>query len=153
MLVASAGNGDEAGWRPQIGLQGFASRSPRDVRVLIVEDEWLISTEIEAALRDAGYLVIGVAGSAEAAFDMAAQEEPHIATMDIRLGGGQDGVDVAKSLYQQFGVRSLFISAHANHDSMRRAETARPLGWLPKPFMERQLLRALETALKDAAEE
>jgi two-component system, response regulator PdtaR len=119
---------------------------PGSVRVLVVEDEWLISIEIEAALLDAGYVVVGVAGDADEAVAMAARLKPDMATMDIRLDGDRSGIDAAHELYQRFGLRCLFISANSAPDLRKRADSARPLGWLTKPFMSGELVQAIDAA-------
>lgn len=126
---------------------GTPGASPRTIRVLVVEDDWLISLEIEAALLDAGYSVVGVAGDADEAVAMAARFQPDMATMDIRLGGNRSGIDAAHELYRRFGVRCLFVSAHSAPDLRQQAEAARPLGWLTKPFMSGDLVQSVEAAV------
>jgi DNA-binding NarL/FixJ family response regulator len=117
------------------------------VSVLIVEDEWLISMEIEAALSDAGYVVVGTAVSAEEAVSLAIARRPDLVLMDIRLEGLRDGVEAAGEIHERLGTRCIFISANADPATRRRAETARPLGWLPKPFSSRQLVEAVANAV------
>ena len=66
--------------------------------------------------------------------------------MDIHLANGDDGVDAALALAGKCGVRSLFVTAHTDDATRLRAEPARPLGWLVKPFR----LAALTSAITDA---
>jgi DNA-binding response OmpR family regulator len=66
--------------------------------ILIVEDDYLVSVQAEAALTDAGFDVVGVANSAEAARELARTGKPDLVVMDIRLAGDRDGVDIAKEL-------------------------------------------------------
>src|SRR5262249_42871937 len=58
---------------------------PVEARILVVEDDFLVAMEIEAALVDAGFDIVGVVASAEEAVDLAASERPALVVMDIRL--------------------------------------------------------------------
>jgi CheY-like chemotaxis protein len=117
----------------------------QNLSVLVVEDEWIVSTEIEAALEEGGYDCVGVAATAREALALAGSARPQLVLMDIRLRGNDDGVEVAKELRTRFGLRCLFISAHADAATRQRAASAEPLGWLPKPFSTAQLLQMLAT--------
>lgn len=112
-------------------------------RVLIVEDNWLVAVEMEAALEDAGYEVVGVAVSAEEAVQTCNAKHPDLVLMDIRLLGPRDGVDAAIEIRDRFGIGSIFVSAHDDGDVRARAEAARPLGWIVKPVTSSELIRSL----------
>lgn len=116
-------------------------------RVLVVEDDYFIAMEIEGALRDAGFQVVGIAATACEAEAMARNTAPHMAIMDIRLAGRRDGVQAATELYNKLGIRSLFSTAHGDAEMRRRAAAARPLGWLAKPFSPTLLIDAVKAAL------
>lgn len=96
-------------------------------RVLVVEDDHFIGLDIEAALRDAGYDVVAIATTAEEAAEMARVLRPDMALMDIRLVSRRDGVDAAIEIYTEFGIRSLFATAHEDAEMRRRAAAAQPL--------------------------
>lgn len=123
-----------------------ADAQPDGLRVMVVEDEWLVSMEIEAALEAGGYHCVGVADSAEEAIELARTSSPHLVLMDIRLKGEKDGIYAAGELNQRLGIRCLFVSAHADGGTKERASESNPLGWLPKPFSAPQLLQAIEAA-------
>jgi two-component system, response regulator PdtaR len=113
---------------------GSQTQAAKPDRVLIVEDDLLIATQIEAALTDAGFDVIAVVTTGEEALDTAASEPPDLAVVDIRLAGDRDGVDTALELFRAHGIRCIFASAHSDQDARRRADPAAPLGWLQKPY-------------------
>ena len=121
---------------------------PSNLRVLIVEDEWLVAMEIEAAMLDAGYTVVGIAASAKEAISLAEETSPHVATMDVRLNGRRDGVDTALELRKRFGLRCLFVSAFSDAELKSRAEAANPLGWLQKPIAATDVVLALREAVR-----
>jgi DNA-binding NarL/FixJ family response regulator len=116
---------------------------PGDLRILIVEDEFLIALELENRLLDAGYKVVGIAVTATEAVAMARAEQPDLAIMDIRLAGRTDGVEAAIELFGTFGVRSVFASAHADAETRKRAAPARPIGWVQKPYSAEALIRLI----------
>jgi DNA-binding NarL/FixJ family response regulator len=115
-------------------------------RILIVEDDYLVALSNEMALTEAGFDVIGVVDSGEAALMEVAKTAPDLVLMDIRLAGDMDGIETALALRAQ-GVRSLFASANSDPGTVTRGETAQPLGWLRKPFSDHVLIAAIEAAL------
>jgi DNA-binding NarL/FixJ family response regulator len=129
----------------------FADGSPANAtpaRILLVEDEFLIAMSIEGDLRDGGYDVVGIAHSAEDAVAMAKAERPDMVLMDIRLVGKRDGIDAALEIYQTTGIRCIFATAHGDAETVARAASAAPLGWLHKPYGRDSLLSAVDGCLK-----
>jgi two-component system, response regulator PdtaR len=118
-------------------------------RILIVEDDYLASGEMEVELTGAGFEVVGVATSAQEAVALAVAERPHLVIMDIRLEGAVDGVAAAIEIFEACGIRSLFASAHHDQETQRRAESCSPLGWLAKPYMMSALVEAVRSALRE----
>jgi DNA-binding NarL/FixJ family response regulator len=126
---------------------GNARQEQISPKILIVEDEHLIAFEMESTLVDAGFAIAGIAVSAGEAISLARSTKPDLVIMDIRLAGVRDGVDAALELFREDGIRCVFASAHQDHNTRSRAEPARPLGWLAKPYQPDALVRAVRTAL------
>lgn len=116
-------------------------------RLLIVDDDWLISLQLKQLLTTAGYEIVGTASDAATAVTLAEQERPDLVLMDIRLQGPVDGVEAAREIIDRFAIQSLFVSAHTDQGTITRTLAARPRGWLPKPFTDAELLQAVRTAL------
>jgi DNA-binding NarL/FixJ family response regulator len=121
-------------------------------RILVVEDDYLVGMEIEAGLSEAGYEVIGVAATAEEALSLAESGRPLLAIMDIRLAGARDGVDAALEIHRRLGIRPVFASAHVDAEVRARAEGARPLAWIAKPYRVSTLVQAVRKALAEIEE-
>jgi len=119
------------------------------IPILIVEDEFLVGIEAEAALNEAGFEVVGIAASAENAIAMAASLRPSVVVMDIRLAGERDGVDAALELFRDYGIRCLFATAHQDETVRKRASPALPLGWLNKPYTGASLVKSVRQAALD----
>ncbi len=133
--------------------QGESAGSSRQVAttgpILIVEDDFLVSLEIEAALAEAGFEIAGVAVSAEEAIELALEKVPILVIMDIRLAGKRDGVDAALELFRKQGIRCIFATAYHDPATRGRAEPAAPLAWLPKPYTMLSLVAAVRRGLAE----
>ena len=119
-------------------------------RILIVEDNQFVARQCQRALTDAGCEVVDVVTSADEAVRVALERRPQLVLMDIYLPGKRDGVDAAIEIFERCGIRSIFASAPADAVVKARAEIARPLAWLPKPFSDRKLLATVESAIVNA---
>jgi DNA-binding NarL/FixJ family response regulator len=118
-------------------------------RILIVEDDFFVALDLEAGLINAGMTVVGPARTAEEAVALARAEKPSLAVMDIRLASTRDGIDAALDLYRDFGIRSIFASAHADATFRKRAEPASPLGWLQKPYTVDAVVNSVRQAIAE----
>lgn len=112
-------------------------------RILIVEDDYLVSSELKHSLSEAGYEVVAVAISAGEAIELAHVHEPDLIIMDIRLQGNRDGIDAAVEIFTRFGIRSIFATAHADAQTIERARPAFPFGWIQKPFSVKSLIKLI----------
>ncbi len=117
-------------------------------RILIVEDDFLVASDMEAALTEAGFELAGMASSAEQALELAKAERPALAVMDIRLAGKRDGIDAALELFRTLGIRCVFATAHYDEVTKARAEPAQPLAWVPKPYAMASLVDTVRAALQ-----
>jgi DNA-binding NarL/FixJ family response regulator len=119
--------------------------------ILVVEDDFLVAMQVEAALDDAGFALVGSAASAEEAIQMVERQRPVLVLMDIRLAGKMDGVDGALALFRKHGIRCVFATAHHDLEVRQRAAPAQPLGWLQKPYTMPAMVAAVRHALEDLA--
>ncbi len=80
---------------------------------------------------------------------MAGSQGPDLAVMDIRLADRTDGVEAAIELFSTLGIRSIFVSAHADVETRKRAAPASPVGWLQKPYPAEALIRLIRAHLSE----
>jgi CheY-like chemotaxis protein len=116
-------------------------------RILVVEDDALVASYIRDVLEESGFAVLGIASSGPEALALIGAEPPHLALVDIRLAGPIDGIEVACEMRRRFGVPAIFLSGVDDPATMERAKTARPLGFLQKPFRPSQVYNAIASAL------
>lgn len=126
---------------------GKGSGAAFGARVLVVEDDHLVSIDIEHTLTEAGFMVVGIAASAAQALTLARAEQPALALMDIRLLGQRDGIDAAIDIFNETGIRCIFATAHSDAATRARAQAARPLGWISKPYAPGALVQTVRDAL------
>jgi PAS domain S-box-containing protein len=117
------------------------------IKVLIVEDEIITALGIQKQLEHLGYAVPAVARSGEEAITATGAIQPDLILMDIRLKGEMDGVDAAKKIRDQFDIPIVFLTAHADAQTVQRAKVAEPSGYILKPHSEDELRSAIEVAL------
>lgn len=113
------------------------SRSSRG-RVLVVEDEWLIATEVEQELHEAGFSIVGPVGSVERALEAIEAGRIDAAVLDVRLQS-EDSYPVAERL-QERHIPFLFITGYSSGDI---ADRYRRHACLQKPFSSQGLLDAV----------
>ena len=128
---------------------GVSKRPEAADRILIAEDDFLVASQMEAALAQAGFEVIGIASSADQALDLAAAERPALVVMDVRLNGTRDGIDAALELFATHGIRCVFATAHQTAETRTRAQPANPLRWLAKPYTMLSLVDTVRRALQE----
>jgi DNA-binding NarL/FixJ family response regulator len=115
--------------------------------ILIVEDEPLIAEDIAGSLDEYGFEVAGIACDASTAIEMVSAYRPDAVLLDINLGSGPDGVEVAHFIRAQHDVPFVFLTSHSDKQTLERAKHTFPAGYLLKPFDGNELMASLEIAL------
>ncbi|HKI98411.1 MAG TPA: PAS domain S-box protein [bacterium] len=116
-------------------------------RIMILEDEAIVAMELEERLTALGYRVAGPVASFDEALGLGQEHPPDLLLADIRIDGCADGIEVACAFRDRFRVPTVFLSAHADATTVRRALNSAPFGYLTKPFREQELHATIEAAL------
>lgn len=116
------------------------------MRIMVVEDDALIALDMVSLLEDLGHEVIAEAADALTAWELAEDDKPDVALVDIRLARNTDGGQLALKLYDQLGIRSLFVSGSITDDFRSAMAGINPIGFLGKPVTHRTLSEALSDA-------
>jgi CheY-like chemotaxis protein len=116
-------------------------------RIMVVEDEALVALDLTAKLRQLDYEVPGGAFSGEEAVQQAQVLQPDLVLMDIRLAGQMDGVEAARQIHRSLNIPIVFLTAYSDDPTLERAKSAEPMGYLIKPFEQRELYTTVEMAL------
>ncbi len=119
---------------PAADRYGAGEAAERPLKILIVEDEDALACGLKELLADLGHDVVGTVDSGHEAVRTAAERQPDLVLMDIRLTGGTDGIEAAIDIRNRLGIPSIFMSAYSDRSTKQRALEARPYDWLEKPF-------------------
>jgi PAS domain S-box-containing protein len=115
--------------------------------VLIVEDEGLIALDLKSRLQKAGYVVPAIADDADSALESAERLKPSIILMDIRIQGSLDGIETADLIRKRLRLPVIFVTAHADSETLQRARITGPFGYIVKPFHNIDFRAQIEVAL------
>ena len=122
------------------------------VRILIVEDELIVAEDIRNLLSSLGYEVIGIAAGFEEADRMISLRVPDLALIDIKIPGEKDGIELAEHIRYPYHLAILFLTSHAEKETVERAKKVHPDGYLLKPFKKKDLFTAIEIAMSNFLE-
>ncbi len=115
--------------------------------ILIVEDEALVAAMIKEALCGSKFAVRAVAFDKASAEKYLSSESIDAALLDINLEGNFEGIDLGRQIRDLHHIPFLYITAHADDQTLQNAKLTQPSGYIIKPFTERDLLAGLEIAL------
>ena len=133
---------------PSLNTETHRGRRPPKGRVLVVEDDVPLSAVVEDVLTYEGYAVVGTARSADEAISMAVDHGPDLVLMDVRLLGNSDGIAAAGQILERTGIRCLMATGQTDAKTKARAALVQPLGWLPKPYGNEEVVQAVADALR-----
>jgi len=116
-------------------------------RILVVDDEAIITMLLEERLTAMGYSVVGMAASGEEAVEKTRRLTPDLVLMDIVMPGKLNGIDAARIVTEDLDIPVVFVTSYADDTIIRTAKSVRPYGYIVKPFNELELKAAIEVAL------
>lgn len=119
----------------------------KPVSIVVVEDEKLIARGIEKRLKMMGYEVAALAHSGEEGIQKVRENHPDLVLMDINLGSGIDGIEAADVIRKEMHYPVVFLTAHSDAATIRRARLTEPFGYVLKPYDEKELQTAIEIGL------
>ena len=124
-------------------------------KILVVDDEAIITMQLEERLHAMGYTVIGMAASGEDAIEKARRLSPDLILMDIVMPGKLNGIEAAKVIADELAIPVVFVTSYADDAIIEKAKQVGPYGYIVKPFNELEIKAAIEVALfrKTAEEE
>jgi DNA-binding NarL/FixJ family response regulator len=121
------------------------------IRVLIVDDEPVVASDIAQCLEDLDYSVSKALNVPKAQYYLETAY-PDIALLDINLEGKQEGIELARLIRDKYRIPFVFLTSYADRNTIREAKLVQPAGYIVKPFDEQDLYAALEIALFNHAQ-
>ncbi|MEQ8323679.1 MAG: response regulator [Vicingaceae bacterium] len=115
--------------------------------ILVVEDESIVSKDIQMSLKNLGYNICGSSATGEEAIHIAKETTPDLILMDIMLNGKLTGIEAAHLIKQELDVPIIYLTAYADESTLSKAKITEPYGYIIKPFEEIDLHTSIEMAL------
>ncbi|WP_457616662.1 DNA-binding response regulator [Lutibacter sp.] len=118
------------------------------LKILILEDEFVIAQDILEILQAEGFSNIKVVNSYLQGNITISSWEPHLALCDINLLDNKTGIDFALQLKKKCpSVEVIFVTASNAIETVSKANLAFPINYIIKPFSNKQLSIAVHLAL------
>ncbi|MEW6350379.1 MAG: sigma 54-interacting transcriptional regulator [Thermodesulfobacteriota bacterium] len=116
-------------------------------RILVVEDDPVVSAVLKNRLARLGYEVCGVVSTGEEAVRVVGEILPDLIIMDIILAGELDGIQTSEAIRAQLDIPVIFATSYSDDQVLERAKLSDPFGYIVKPYGERELRITIEMAL------
>ncbi|MEO7384483.1 MAG: response regulator [Novosphingobium sp.] len=113
--------------------------------VLIIEDEPLISFQLQTLVTSLGHTVCGTATTRDEALECVAKKRPGLVLADIQLADGSSGIDAAKDILADIDIPVIFITAFP--ERLLTGERPEPTFLITKPFLENTVKAAISQAM------
>ncbi|MGD0432233.1 MAG: response regulator [Acetobacteraceae bacterium] len=116
-------------------------------RVLVVEDEGIIAFHLRRQLIRLGYEVPDAVTNGDQALREVDASPPDVVLMDIVLEGQLDGIATAARIPTAHHIPVIYLTAHSDDATLKRASATNPYGYLLKPISERELHATIQMTL------
>lgn len=117
------------------------------IKIVIVEDEFVIAEDIRSHLEMTGYDVMNVFERADKTLAYLQDNVPDLLLVDIRLNGNMDGIQLVEELQKKVTIPVVYITANSDTATYGRARQTNPHAFLVKPFTPANLIAAVDLAL------
>lgn len=117
-------------------------------KVLIIEDETIISFGYRLQIERMGFEVTGVARSSEEAEQLLATERPDLIIMDIYLKGAKTGLELAHEILAKDPIPIVFLTASTRPDNVEEIRRMPNCWYLAKPITSDGLTDVLQRVLR-----
>jgi len=116
-------------------------------KILLVEDEKIVTRDIENRLKLLGYPSPVIASSGKEAIKKAAEVHPDLVLIDIQLKGEMDGIKAARQIHDCFGIPVIYLMDDADEEPLKDDKVIEPFHYVLKPCEELTLHISIEKAI------
>lgn len=107
---------------------------PPAPRVLTVEDDGMIATDLERQLSVLGYSVPASAFSGEQALQRLETEAVDLVLMDIRLGEGMSGTEAGAAILERYQIPVVYLTGYTDASTIEQVKQSGGYGFVTKPY-------------------
>jgi CheY-like chemotaxis protein len=126
---------------------------PPTPRILIVDDDAIITHLLSAMLQKKGYTIAGIVGTGGEALAKSAGLAPDLVILDAEIAGPMDGVDAAYYLFRLFHIPVILTAGKTDEAVLDRLKLASPAGVVFKPFTASEIITTVDIALYNHADQ
>lgn len=119
----------------------------KNIKILIIEDDTMISMQIENLIQTLAYSTVGIARNSEEAFKLSLEKKIDLVISDIHIEGNIDGIEVSKILFDRYGIPIIFVTAFQDMETLKKASGVEYAGYVIKPFREDELKALINLAI------
>ncbi len=117
------------------------------IRVLIIEDDPIIAEDIKEMLTTVNYSVVGIGYGKEDAIELIDKTKPDLILLDINLSGDYEGFEIANYINKSRKIPFIYLTSYSGKEILDKAKNTMPMGYIVKPFNERELYSTVEISL------
>jgi CheY-like chemotaxis protein len=121
----------------------------KKIRILIVEDEYLIAFSFKRELERMGYEVLEPIAHGQEAIKVATREHPDFVIMDMGLAGPINGLEAARQIITQQNIPVIFMTGHSDDKTLEQIQALKPVACLIKPIVGMQIHVAIKKHIQD----
>ncbi len=114
------------------------------IKIMVVEDDFIIRMFIEKVVESAGFKLVAKASSYDEALYFANLSKPEIILMDIGLSSKKDGIEAAEEILKVQEVKIIYLTGNSDENTIERANKTNPIGIIRKPINEELLISELK---------
>ena len=120
----------------------------RPLKILVVEDEALVSMLLTKYLAAVGYEICACVSTGEEAVQVAKKQHPDVIIMDRRLAGKMDGLEASRQIRQFSKQPIVFVTGYIDESVHHEIPKLSPAVYLIKPVPVTEVKAAIENLMK-----
>lgn len=120
-------------------------------KILIIEDEAIISFGYRLQLEQMGLEVIGTARSSDEALELLARDRPDVIIMDVYIKGDLNGLELARRIHETDPIPVIFLTASTKPEIVEGIRALKGCHYLLKPIDTDSLSGLLHATVRSDA--
>jgi AraC-like DNA-binding protein/CheY-like chemotaxis protein len=118
-------------------------------KILIVEDDAIISLDIQEILDKQGYECIINVDNIELAINHIENDDIQLVLIDINLNKTKSGVDLGHYLLKKDTIPYIYITSYSDKATLDEVNCTRPHGFIVKPYKKEGLIATISVVLNN----
>lgn len=116
-------------------------------KILIIENELLVARDLELILTKYGHRTLGIAQDYNETNRLLKRTQPDLLLIDIHLGSGKSGIEIAKVVKEKHRLPFVFITSFSDTNTIENAKKLGPIGYLVQPFNKKNVVMTIEIGM------